>query len=148
MATDETTFTLEFPYKRSVGPVVGAFLTALRDGRFVGVRTASGRVLVPPLEYDPETGDATGEIVDVGDAGVVEEWAWVRDPLRTHPLDRPFAWVLVRLDGADTALLHVLDAASPDEVRRGMRVRARWRSERRGHITDLECFEADDQGLR
>lgn len=142
--TDETTFTLEFPYKRSVGPVVGAFLTALRDRRFVGARTLGGRVLVPPLEYDPETGDATGEIVEVGDAGVVEGWAWVSEPLRTHPLDQPFAWVLVRLDGADTPLLHALDAASPDAVCRGLRVRARWRSERRGHITDLECFEIDE----
>jgi len=145
MAADDTTFTLEFPYKRSLGPVVGAFLTALRDGRFVGVRTAAGKVLVPPLEYDPETGDATGEIVDVADTGVVEEWAWVREPLHTHPLDRSFAWVLVRLDGADTAFLHALDATTPDDVHRGMRVRARWRADRRGHITDLECFEADEQ---
>jgi len=148
MADGETTFTLEFPYKRSVGPVVGAFLTALSEGRFVGVRTASGKVLVPPLEYDPDTGDATGEIVDVSDTGLVEAWAWVEDPMRTHPLDRPFAWVLVRLDGADTALLHALEVASPDEVRRGMRVRARWRPERRGHITDLECFEVDDREPR
>jgi len=147
MAMDDSTFTLEFPYKRSVGPVVGAFLGALRDCRFVGARTLSGKVLVPPLEYDPETGDATGEIVDVADTGVVEAWAWVSDPLRTHPLDRPFAWVMVRLDGADSSLLHALDAASPDEVRRGMRVHARWRAERRGHITDLECFEADRRVL-
>ena len=140
--TDVSIFNLEFPYKRSLGPIVGAFLTGLRDRRIVGVRTATGRVLVPPLEYDPDTGDATGDLLDVADTGVVEEWAWVREPLRVHPLDRPFAWALVRLDGADTALLHVLDAASPDDVRRGMRVRARWRAERRGHITDLECFEA------
>ena len=50
------TWTLEFPYRRSVGPVIGAFLTGLRDHKVVGVRTAGGRVLVPPFEYDPETG--------------------------------------------------------------------------------------------
>ena len=144
MTAEDSTFTLEFPYKRSLGPVVGQFLTGLRDARFVGVRSASGRVLVPPLEYDPETGDATGELVEVGVAGVIEEWAWVSEPLRIHPLERPFAWVLVRLDGADTALLHALDVSSPDQVQRGARVRARWRTERRGHITDLECFELID----
>ena len=58
---------MELPYRRSVGPVVGAFLTALRDGRLVGSRTAAGRVIVPPLEYDPDTGDAVDEIVDVAD---------------------------------------------------------------------------------
>ena len=48
---------LEFPggYTRTTGPVIGRFLTELRDGRLVGVRTAAGRVLVPPLEYDPAT---------------------------------------------------------------------------------------------
>ncbi|MFD0856333.1 hypothetical protein ACFQ07_29100, partial [Actinomadura adrarensis] len=46
---------LEFPggYTRSVGPVIGRFLSELRDGRLVGVRAVSGKVLVPPLEYDP-----------------------------------------------------------------------------------------------
>ena len=51
---------LEYPggYTRSVGPVIGRFLTGLRDGRIEGVRLADGRVLVPPTEYDPTTSDA------------------------------------------------------------------------------------------
>jgi uncharacterized OB-fold protein len=142
-ATDSS-YTLEFPYRRSVGPVVGAFLTGLRDGKVVGVKTASGRVLVPPLEYDPDTGDATGEMVDVADAGVVKQWTWVAQPLRKHPLDRPFAWALVQLDGADTTMLHALDAGASDKVAAGMRVKVRWRAERTGHITDIECFEPEE----
>ena len=134
---------MELPYRRSLGPVVGAFLTALRDGHVVGSRTASGRVLVPPLEYDPDSGEPVDEIVDVADTGVVREWAWVTEPLRKHPLDRPFAWVTVQLDGADTAMLHALDAGSEDAVSTGMRVRVRWRDEREGHINDIECFEPD-----
>ena len=50
---------LEYPYVRSVGPVVGAFLTGFRDGRVVGTRGTGGRVLVPPTEYDPDTGEET-----------------------------------------------------------------------------------------
>jgi hypothetical protein len=134
---------MELPYRRSVGPVVGAFLTGLRDGKVVGSRTANGRVLCPPLEYDPDSGEAVDEIVDVSDAGTVQSWSWVGEPLRKHPLDRPFAWALVQLDGADTALLHALDAGSMESVSTGMRVRARWRAERVGHITDIECFEPE-----
>lgn len=138
----ESTYTLELPYRRSLGPVVGAFLTGLRDGRILGSRTRSGRVLVPPLEYDPDTGEAVEpELVEVGEQGTVRHWSWVAEPLRKHPFDRPFAWALVQLDGADTALLHALDAVRPDAVAAGMRVRARWRAERRGHISDIECFE-------
>ena len=48
---------LEYPYSRSVGPVIGAFLTGLRDGRLLGVQGSGGSVIVPPTEYDPTTGD-------------------------------------------------------------------------------------------
>lgn len=134
---------MELPYRRSVGPVVGAFLTALRDGKVLASRTSGGRVLCPPLDYDPETGDPVTEVVQVADEGTVQSWAWVTEPLRKHPLHRPFAWALVLLDGADTALLHALDAGSIERVSSGMRVKARWRdaADRVGHITDIECFE-------
>ncbi len=149
MPVADPKFTLEFPYRRSLGPVVGAFFTGLRDGKILGSRTRGGRVLVPPLEYDPESAAAVEpDLVEVADAGTVAEWAWVAEPLGKHPLQEPFAWVLVRLDGADTKMLHALDAASIDDVKTGMRVRARWRAERIGAITDIECFEADDGGAR
>jgi uncharacterized OB-fold protein len=133
---------LEYPYSRSVGPVIGGFLTGLRDGRLFGVRGAGGAVIVPPTEYDPTTGDDTGELVEVGPAGTVEAWAWVSHPLPKHPLARPFAWALIRLDGADTALLHVVDAGGPDRLARGDRVTVRFRpaGERIGAMADIEAF--------
>jgi uncharacterized protein len=134
-------YVLEYTYQRSTGPVIGRFLTALRDGRFEGVRTAHGRVLMPPLEYDPDSGEPTGEPVAVAAEGVVTTWSWVSAPRRFHPLARPFAWALIRLDGADTALLHAVDAGGPAAMRTGLRVRARWRAERIGSIRDVECFE-------
>lgn len=134
-------WTLEFPYRRSLGPVVGGFFTGLRDGKVLGVRTKQGRVLCPPLEYDPDTGDAVEDgFVELAETGTVGNWAWVSEPMRKHPLDRPFAWALVQLDGADTALLHAVDAPR-DKVETGMRVKIRWREERQGHITDIECFD-------
>lgn len=133
---------LEYPYSRSVGPVIGAFLTGLRDGRILGVTSPDGRVVVPPTEYDPTTGEATGDLVEVGPEGTVESWAWVVSPLPQHPLDHPFAWVLVKLDGADTAVLHVLDAPGPDAVSTGMRVRPHFveEDERVGRIQDIAAF--------
>ena len=135
---------IEYTYTRSTGPVIGAFLTALRDRRIVGVRTADGRVLVPPAEYDPVTSDDLDEIVDVADAGVVTTWSWNDKPLAGQPLTHPFAWALVRLDGADTGLLVAVDAGGPDAMRTGMRVRARWAEERVGSIRDIACFEPED----
>ena len=126
---------LEYPYARSVGPVIGGFMTGLRDGR----------VVVPPTEYDPVTSETLGEdrFVEVGEAGVVTTWAWVHQPRERHPLQHPFAWALVRLDGADTGLLHAVDAGDESRMSTGMRVKVRWRDERVGEIQDIACFEPE-----
>lgn len=139
---------LEYPYSRSVGPVIGGFLTGLRDGRILGVRGAGGAVIVPPTEYDPVTGEDTGELVEVGPGGVVETWAWVSRPLRKHPRQEPFAWALIRLDGADTALLHMVDPGGPDALSSGDRVVPRFKpeTERVGAITDIEAFVPETAG--
>jgi hypothetical protein len=135
----EAPYRLEYTYTRSTGPVIGRFLGALRDATLEGVKTADGSVLVPPLEYDL-TGAATGDAVRVGPGGVVTTWAWVAEPRREHPLRRPFAWALVKLDGASTAMVHAVDAGELSAMKTGMRVVARWKRERTGSIRDLECF--------
>jgi uncharacterized OB-fold protein len=134
---------LEYPYTRSVGPVLGRFFAGLRDRRIVGVRARDGRVLVPPQEFDPDTGESLGDFVEVGTAGVVTSWTWVAEARPKHPLQRPFAWALIRLDGADTALLHAVDAGDEAAMRTGMRVRIRWRDETTGDIHDIACFEPE-----
>ena len=139
---------LEYPYVRSVGPVIGAFLTGLREGRVVGIRGSEGKVIVPPTEYDPETGEETTEMVDVGPEGTVTSWSWVPRPRPKHPSQEPFAWVLVRFDGADTSFLHILPAANPDQVHTGMRVRPEFapEAERVGHVNDIRHFVATGGG--
>jgi uncharacterized OB-fold protein len=131
---------LEYTYTRTVGPVIGRFMTGLREGRIEGIKTLDGRVMVPPTEYDPATGDSLSEFVEVGQAGTVTTWSWVATPRPKHPLGHPFAWALVRLDGADTAMLHVVDAGEESRMRTGMRVQVRWREARVGEIADIACF--------
>ncbi|MEY2456523.1 MAG: uncharacterized protein QOK06_1617 [Acidimicrobiaceae bacterium] len=134
---------IEYPFTRTTGPVIGAFLTGLREGILVGSKASDGRVLVPPMEYDPVTSEPLTEIVEVGPAGVVTTWAWVREPMPKHPLDRPFAWALIQPDGADSPMLHAVDAGAPEAMSTGMRVVPRWRAEREGTINDIECFVAE-----
>ncbi len=134
---------LEYPYKRSVGPVIGRFLAGLRDQKLEGVRASDGRVIVPPVEYDPQTAQELSEFVAVGPGGVVTTWTWLAEPRPNNPLHKTFAWALIRLDGADTALLHAVDAGDESAMRTGMRVKPRWRAERVGHILDIECFEPE-----
>jgi uncharacterized protein len=132
---------IEYPFRRTTGPVIGAFMTGLREGVVLGIKGSDGRVLVPPPEYDAVTAEPLTELVEVGEEGEVLTWAWIIQTLADQPLDRPFAWAMVRLDGADTAMLHAVDAGSPDAMSTGMRVKVRWRAEREGSISDIECFE-------
>jgi len=130
-------YTLEYPYTRTVGPVVGRFLTGLRDGRLFGIR-CRGRVICPPIEFDPESGETLAhDFVPVGPGGVVESYSWIAEPTRKHPFQEPFAFALIRLDGADTALAHAVKAPGPEAMSVGMRVRAQYRDERRSAITDV-----------
>jgi uncharacterized OB-fold protein len=134
---------LAYTYKRSLGPVLGKFFTALRDRRILGVRRVDGSVMVPPKEYDPDTSDGIDEMVEVADAGKVVTWAWVAKPRPSQPLDVPFAYALILLDGAATPLLHAVAAGSESEMSTGMRVKARWVEEPVGSITDIACFEVE-----
>ena len=133
--------TVAFDYTRSTGPVLGRFLTGLRDGTLVAGRTSDGRVVLPPPEFDPVTHEPTTDFVEVEPTGTVTSWSWVSEPVAAQPFDRPFAFALVTLDGTDAPLLHALDVSSPDEVSTGMRVQVRWAEDRVGAITDIACFE-------
>jgi uncharacterized OB-fold protein len=130
-------FTLEYPYRRTLGPVIGPFLTALRDGHILGIR-CGGRVLCPPIEFDPDTAETLNpDFVEVGPAGSVENWTWIAEPSHKHPFQEPFAFALIMLDGADTAMTHAVKAVGPEAMSTGMRVRAQFREERTGAITDV-----------
>ncbi len=130
---------LSFDYTRSVGPVLSQFFTALRGRRVVGTRGSDGRVHVPPAEYDPVTYEALTEVVPVSSVGTVVSWTWQPELLEGQPLQRPFAWALIKLDGADTPLLHAVDAPE-GSLKSGDRVRAHWVDEPVGAITDIAYF--------
>jgi uncharacterized OB-fold protein len=135
---------IEFDYTRSLGPVLSQFMTGLRDRRILGARGADGRVHAPPFEYDPVSAEPPGGLTEVGPEGTVVSWSWMPEPLEGQPLGGPFAWALIRLDGADTVMLHAVDAESAAVMRTGLRVRARWAASRVGSIRDIACFEPCD----
>ncbi|MGH3458492.1 Zn-ribbon domain-containing OB-fold protein [Aeromicrobium sp.] len=134
-------FNVEFDYTRSLGATLSEFMTGLRRRQILGGVLSDGSVAVPPPEYDTHTLDPVTELVPVGDEGVVQSWAWVPEPVPGQPLDRPFAFAHVLLDGADRPLLHAVAVDAPDQVETGLRVRVRWAEETVGAITDIRWFE-------
>ncbi|MUM15325.1 DNA-binding protein [Mycobacterium sp. CBMA 623] len=136
---------LSFDYTRSVGPTLSKFFTALRDRHIVGTRGSDGRIHVPAAEYDPVTYAPLTDVVPVSSVGTVQSWSWQPEPLEGQPLAKPFAWALIKLDGADTSLLHAVDAGSADAISTGARVHAVWSDETVGAITDIAYFALGDR---
>ncbi len=132
---------LTYPYSRTVGDTLARFFTSLKAGRIEGTRGSDGRVYVPPAEFDPITGEQCLEWVSVGQEGTVTSWSWQSEPQPDQPLSRPFAWALIRLDGADVEMLHAVDAGSMSSISTGSRVKVRWAIEPLGGITDIACFD-------
>ena len=136
-------WTMEFPYKHSTGETIGRFLAGLRDQRRIwGQRVPGQGVIVPPLGYGETDAAEGGEWVAVENVGTVTAVAVVHEATEgLHPAAAPFAFVLVRLDGADTALPHIVTEGL-DRLRVGSRVEAVWRpdGERIGSIRDIAGF--------
>ena len=91
---------IKIPYRWPAGKLGTHFLAALRDeAQILGLRCpACRRVHVPPRPNCPRCGGTMGEWVRVGPGGRLVSW--------TRRGETVFA--LVRLDGADTDLVHVL----------------------------------------
>ena len=130
---------LAYPYDRTVGPTLSRFFTGLRERRIEGTVGSDGRRYVPPAEFDPVTGVPCTEWVAAESTGTVQSWTW--DPAAGN------GWGLVVLDGSDVPMLHRLLVGGPDEISTGMRVTARWSTERTGGIADIDGFvpEGSDQ---
>ncbi len=137
---------VRFAYQRTVGGATGRFRAGLARAEVWGSRTADGRVVVPPVDHDPDSGAPVREFVRVADRGTVRSWTWVAAPAPDHPLPSPFAFALIRLDGADTELLHLVDVDSESRLAAGLRVRAAWRERRAGSITDIRAFRPETPG--
>ena len=134
---------MEFPYKHSTGESIGRFLAGLKEQKKIWGQRVNGQgVVVPPTGYSEVDASAAGEWVEVKDTGTVTAVAKVHHPIEgLHPSATPFAFALVKLDGANTALAHIVtdDLA---RVKVGARVQAVWAADeqRQGSIRDIDCF--------
>ncbi|HEX6844909.1 MAG TPA: OB-fold domain-containing protein [Actinomycetota bacterium] len=128
---------VRFRYTPGLGN--GAFLSALAErGVFVGSRCAACEVTyLPARSFCERCLAALVPDTECGPEGTVESWTVAHRDVDDEPIDPPITWGLVRLDGADTVLLHRLLA--PAEI--GARVRPVVRADRVSSIHDLEGFE-------
>lgn len=119
---------ISLDYAYSAGQSASRFLRAIAEGKLLGQRCpVDGRVYFPSRGACPMHGVTFGDdVVELSDKGTIVTFSIVRVPSQNIALPLPYITVNVLLDGADTILIHVLDAKLED-VHMGMRVQAVWK---------------------
>ncbi len=133
---------LAMAYRYFPGPVATRFFTELRDHkRIMGVRCPQcGTVYVP---VEPTCGrcfQKMDEWVEVGREGVLQGFTRPHYTLPVHPGLEPLIYGIIKLDGADTGLLHLLGEVAYPDLERGMRMEAVFDEAPQGNILDIKYF--------
>jgi uncharacterized OB-fold protein len=129
-------------YSNSAGPIRSRFLLYLRDHqKILGTRCpACSRVFVPAKSTCPKCFENIEEWVEVSHEGSLETYTIVYKSEPFHIDTTPFAIGIIKLDGADTGMVHRLGEIDFRKIRIGMRVKAVFNEERKGDIRDIKYF--------
>ena len=136
-------FELAYNYKRSSGPLMSKFFDALAEQKILGTKSSTGKVYAPAAEFDPETHESLSDLVEVGPGGVIESFSWIEEPKHHHLIKNPFAFALIKLDGADTSMLHMVTECDEADLKIGSRVSANWSATLVNRITDIKFFSLE-----
>jgi uncharacterized OB-fold protein len=137
----------EFPVRHRYTPGVAgtAFFTALRDrGVLLGSRCdGCSYTYVPARLFCERCFAELAADAEVGPGGALVSFTIGFVGLEGEPLEEPETIGLVRLDGADSVLVHrVLDADEPLEIGERVEVVLRPEGERTGTILDIDGFRS------
>ncbi|MBI4425684.1 MAG: Zn-ribbon domain-containing OB-fold protein [Elusimicrobia bacterium] len=132
---------IQVPYAWSAGATLTRFLKGLRDsGRIEATRCpACAKAYVPPRRTCGICFADCAEWLAVGPQGTLLSFTQAAYDSPAHPRPRP-CFGLIRLDGADTALLHLLGDFQPGELEAGRRVEAVFAEARSGSVLDIRHF--------
>jgi len=134
---------LESPFSWTTGVAVGTFFTHLRDHKqILGLKCSScGIVYCPPFDHCERCSAPMTEWVEVASYGQIKAVAVAHHAFSGQPADPPYAFALVKLEGADTAMAHLVMQTDYARLKVGDWVEAVWAGERTGAIRDIEYFK-------
>jgi uncharacterized OB-fold protein len=134
---------LRVPYRYSMGGVPSKFFAEIRDNqKIMGIRCPSCDVVfIPPRSTCGRCFSQLHEWVEVGNQGTLETYTQVRYSTPVQPAAAPFYYGIIKPDGADTGLAHMVGDLKGKEPRIGMRVQAVFKEERKGNMLDILYFK-------
>mgnify|MGYP001068512744 CR=1 FL=1 len=131
------------PYKYSVGTLASKFFIGLRDNKkIIGVKCSKcNLVIVPPRSICSRCFSKLDECVELDSRGTLLTYTVVHYTSPVQPLEPPFAYGVIQLDGADTGFTHILGEVDLENIKIGMRVEAVFNEKRQGNILDIKYFK-------
>lgn len=141
--------TIHLPYKWFLGPTFTRFFEEFKNKKIMGTKCPKcSRVLVPARRFCPRCYEDTKEWVQVSDQGTLKTWSLINFTFAGQTTAPPYITALIDLDGANNSITHLVGGIDMSDIEKvkerikiGMKVKAKWRNERKGHILDIEYFE-------
>ena len=135
---------LALPYSYFAGKIGSKFITTLRDQKkILGIRCKScDKVFVPPRQTCPICmEDIRDNWLELKNSGEVTNFTVVRYEDRHLPRKPPFILAMIKLDCADTPMVHILEGIQPEAVKIGLRVKPIFAQNTTNTILDIDHFE-------
>jgi len=134
-------------FNHCAGPARSRFLLGLKEKKILGVRCPTcDTVYVPPRGTCYRCWSDLDEWIEVADEGTLLSYAIMYANSEGYIRKAPFAYGLIKLDGAGTALLHFVDAPRLEDLKIGGRMKAVFEDSRTGSILDIKWFERRQSG--
>lgn len=135
---------MALPYSYFAGRVGSKFITTIRDQKkIMGVKCpACNTVYLPPRQVcDVDFTDIRDAWVELESTGTVTNFTVVRYDDKHLPRKAPFVLALIKLDGAGTPFMHILEECKIEDVKIGMKVEAVFAKETTNTILDIDHFK-------
>jgi uncharacterized OB-fold protein len=141
------TYVADMPYKYHAGYYYSRFIRELRDNKkIVGVKCPKcGKIYVPPRIVCRDCFVKMEEFVPVSDKGTllaftITNFSYI-DTTTGEPKKIPFTAAFIKLDGADSNIVHSLNETDEKKIKAGMRLQAVFSDNRTGdYFHDIDHF--------
>jgi hypothetical protein len=134
---------IKVPYQWWVGETGTRFFNELKDkSQILGSYCSKcDMVFIPPRKTCGRCFSKEMEWRELSDEGSVMTFTIPKENSEIDPLEKPFAYALIKLDGADTSLAHLIAEFNEAGLKAGARVKAVFREDPQGNILDIEYFK-------
>ena len=135
--------TRRWKFTRYAGHTGSRFLIELRDNKkIMGTKCPEcNRVYVPAISFCYDCFKPINEWVEVSPEGTLIAYTMVYQSEPPYPVKTPFAYGIIKLDGADRGMVHIIGEVNPKNLKIGMRVQAVFKDKRVGSILDIKYFK-------